>query len=89
MAKFGAVFNSDVKKTDSRPRSETRWIHYTKLIDNTDQYRKSATEDDIAAFAELIKSAGRVLQDLLVRKVELTHMKLLQAITEGWPAGIW
>ena len=68
MAKFGAVFNSDVKKTDSRPRSETRWIHYTKLIDNTDQYRKSATEDDIAAFAELIKSAGRVLQDLLVRK---------------------
>lgn len=68
MAKFGAVFNSDVKKTDNRPRSETRWIHYTKLIDNTDQYRKSATEDDIAAFAELIKSAGRVLQDLLVRK---------------------
>ena len=68
MAKFGAVFNSDVKKTDNRPRSETKWIHYTKLIDNTDQYRKSATEDDIAAFAELIKSAGRVLQDLLVRK---------------------
>lgn len=68
MAKFGAVFNSDVKKTDNRPRSETRWIHYTKLIDNTDQYRKSATEEDIAAFAELIKSAGRVLQDLLVRK---------------------
>ena len=68
MAKFGAVFNSDIKKTDSRPRSETKWIHYTKLIDNTDQYRKSATEDDIAAFAELIKSAGRVLQDLLVRK---------------------
>ena len=52
MAKFGAVFNSDVKKTDSRPRSETRWIHYTKLIDNTDQYRKSTTEDDIAAFAQ-------------------------------------
>ena len=23
MAKFGAVFNSDVKKTDNRPRSET------------------------------------------------------------------
>ncbi len=56
MAKFGAVFNSDVKKTDSRPRSETKWIHYTKLIDNTDQYRKSATEEDIAAFAELIKT---------------------------------
>ena len=53
MAKFGAVFNSDIKKTDNRPRSETRWIHYTKLIDNTDQYRKSATEDDIAAFAEI------------------------------------
>ena len=35
MAKFGAVFNSDIKKTDSRPRSETKWIHYTKLIDNT------------------------------------------------------
>jgi|GEM_PF-3727957 len=33
MAKFGAVFNSDVKKTDNRPRSETKWIHYTKLID--------------------------------------------------------
>lgn len=89
MAKFGAVFNSDVKKTDNRPRSETRWIHYTKLIDNTDQYRKSATEEDIAAFAELIKSAGRVLQDLLVRKAELTHMKSLQVITEDLPAGIW
>lgn len=69
MAKFGDVFKgTDVKKTDSRPRSETRWLHYTKLIDNTDQYRKSATEEDIAAFAELIKSAGKVLQDLLVRK---------------------
>jgi ParB-like chromosome segregation protein Spo0J len=69
MAKFGDVFKgTDVKKTDNRPRSETRWLHYTKLIDNTDQYRKSATEEDIVAFAELIKSAGKVLQDLLVRK---------------------
>ena len=69
MAKFGDVFKGiDVKKTDNRPRSETRWLHYTKLIDNTDQYRKSATEEDIVAFAELIKSAGKVLQDLLVRK---------------------
>ena len=42
MAKFGAVFNSDVKKTDNRPRSETRWIHYTKLIDNTDQHGQSS-----------------------------------------------
>ena len=39
MAKFGAVFNSDVKKTDNRPRSETKWIHYTKLIDNKVQQR--------------------------------------------------
>ena len=89
MAKFGAVFNSDVKKTDNRPRSETKWIHYTKLIDNTDQYRKSATEDDIAAFAELIKSAGRFFRIYWSEKAELTHMKSLQVITEDLPAGIW
>lgn len=69
MANFGEVFKeSAVKKTNSHPRSETKWLHYTKLIDNTDQYRKSATDEDIAAFAEVIRSAGKVLQDLLVRK---------------------
>lgn len=69
MADFGSMFkNSTAKKTDGRPRNETKWIHYTKLIDNRDQYRKSATKEDIAALAELIHSAGKVLQDLLVRK---------------------
>ncbi|WP_456056176.1 ParB/RepB/Spo0J family partition protein [Agathobacter sp.] len=69
MANFGEVFKeSAVKKPNTHPRSETKWLHYTKLIDNTDQYRKSATDEDIAAFAEVIRSAGKVLQDLLVRK---------------------
>lgn len=69
MANFGEVFKeSAVKKSNTHPRSETKWLHYTKLIDNTDQYRKSATDEDIAAFAEVIRSAGKVLQDLLVRK---------------------
>lgn len=91
MAKFGDVFKgTDVKKTDSRPRSETRWLHYTKLIDNTDQYRKSATEEDIAAFAELIKSAGKVLQDLLVLSPALIHMRSLQDITGDLPVNtLW
>lgn len=69
MANFGEVFKeSAVKKSNTHPRSETKWLHYTKLIGNTDQYRKSATDEDIAAFAEVIRSAGKVLQDMLVRK---------------------
>ena len=39
MAKFGEIFkDTDAKKPEPHPQRITKWIHYTKLIDNKAQY---------------------------------------------------
>lgn len=74
MAKIGEVFQ-EVKKADPHPKKNFRWIHYTKLHQHPKQYRIGATAEEKELFqtrveelAWLIKTDGKVLQNLVVRK---------------------
>lgn len=52
MAKLGRIFeDTDVKKPEAHPRRETKWIHYTKLADNTAQYCNEKDEEEIKILA--------------------------------------
>lgn len=44
------------------------WLHYKQLTDNSRQYCPG-TEDEIEHMADLIAAAGRVMQNLIVKKV--------------------
>lgn len=78
MAKLGQIFeNTDVKKPEAHPRRETKWIHYTKLVDNEAQYCNEKDEDEIKALAGLIDADQGVLQNLLVRKVDADEYEII------------
>lgn len=78
MAKLGQIFeNTDVKKPEARPRRETKWIHYSKLVDNTAQYCNERDEDEIRTLASLIDADQGVLQNLLVRKVDADEYEII------------
>lgn len=68
MAKIEAIFKKELKSAETHPKRVTKWIHYTKLYDNKDQYCNERGREELLALADLIEADGEVLQDLLVRK---------------------
>ena len=78
MAKFGEIFkNTEVKKPEPHPQRITKWIHYTKLIDNKAQYCNERDKDEIIALAELIEADKGILQNVLIRKVDTDEYEII------------
>lgn len=78
MAKFGEMFkNTEVKKPEPHPQRITKWIHYTKLIDNKAQYCNERDKDEIIALAELIEADKGILQNVLIRKVDTDEYEII------------
>ena len=78
MAKFDSIFsNTETKKVDLHPKRVTKWLHYTKLIDNADQYCDETSNSEIEALADLIEADGEVLQDVLVRKTDADQYEII------------
>lgn len=79
MARFDQAFQTDraVKKTERRPRQETVFIHYSKLIDNQAQYCNEKSREEIEALADLIEADGRILQNALIRKSDTDEYELI------------
>lgn len=71
MANLNEMFkNAGAKKADTpqHPSRVTKWLHYSKLTDNTAQYCNEKDEEEIIALADIIDADKMVLQNLLVRK---------------------
>ncbi len=78
MAKFGEMFKStEIKKPEPHPQRVTKWIHYTKLIDNKAQYCNERDKDEIIALAELIEADKGILQNVLIRKVDTDEYEII------------
>lgn len=79
MAKFGQLFgNEELKKTEAKhPRWEMKWLHYTKLHDNSGQYCDEKDPEEIIALADLIEADKGVLQNLLVRKIDADEYEII------------
>lgn len=78
MAKFEQMFHTaGVKKAEPHPRRETKWIHYTKLVDNPAQYCDEKSKSEIEALADLIEADKEVLQNLLVRKIDTDEFEII------------
>lgn len=77
MARIDSIFKSDTKKAEQHPKRITKWIHYTKLHDNKDQYCNAPDKEAIEALADLIEADGEVLQDLLVRKIDTDEYEIV------------
>lgn len=69
MAKFTDVFTEQVERPASS-KTKTRkiqFIHYTKLMDSSYQYR-SRDREKVISLADLIKADGEILEPCIVRK---------------------
>lgn len=78
MAKFGEIFkDTEAKKPEPHPQRITKWIHYTKLIDNKAQYCNERDKGEIIALAELIEADKGILQNVLVRKVDTDEYEII------------
>lgn len=79
MARIDSIFKelSETKKAEQHPKRITKWIHYTKLHDNKDQYCDAPNKEAIEALADLIEADGEVLQDLLVRKTDTDEYEIV------------
>ena len=77
MARIDSIFKSETKKAEQHPKRITKWIHYTKLHDNKDQYCNAPDKEAIEALADLIEADGEVLQDLLVRKTDTDEYEIV------------
>lgn len=78
MAKFGEIFkDTEAKKPEPHPQRITKWIHYTKLIDNKAQYCNERDKEEIIALAELIEADKGILQNVLVRKVDTDEYEII------------
>lgn len=77
MAKLTSIFNKEeIQRSDVHPKRITKWIHYTKLKQNENQYC-NGNQDEIEALADLIEADGEVLQDLLVRKIDTDEYEII------------
>ena len=77
MAKFDSIFKAEVKKTEQHPRRDTKWLHYSKLVDNPAQYCNERDLDEIIALAGLIDADKGVIQNLLVRKIDADQYEII------------
>lgn len=77
MARIESIFQRETKKAEQHPKRITKWIHYTKLHENKDQYCDAPNKEAIEALADLIEADGEVLQDLLVRKIDTDEYEIV------------
>lgn len=80
MAKIASVFqekNQETMATHIHPKRITKWIHYSKLQRNTDQYCDPKDESEIECLADMIEADGEVLQNLLVRKSDADQYEII------------
>lgn len=78
MAKFDRIFSdTGVKKPEPHPKRETKWIHYTKLVDNRGQYCDERDKGEIEALADIIDADRGILQNLLVRKTDTDEFEII------------
>lgn len=79
MARFDRMFSEteEVKKAAPHPKRETKWIHYTKLIDNQAQYCNEKSSLEIESLADLIDADQGVMQNLLVRKTGTDEYEII------------
>ncbi len=78
MAKIDKMFLKDeVKKAAPHPKRETKWIHYTKLVDHQAQYCNEKSRLEIESLADLIDADKGVTQNLLVRKADTDEYEII------------
>ena len=84
MASIGDVFKEETKKAGARPTRATKWIHYSKIKDNQNQYRRGRTDEEqkhyrkqVEDLAMLITASGAVLQNLLVKKIGTDEYEMI------------
>ena len=84
MARIDSIFKTETKKTEPHPKRITKWIHYSKIKVDDNNYRFGKTEEEVAltrqrvqALADLISIDGEVLQDLLVRKIDTDEYEII------------
>lgn len=84
MANIGDVFKEETKKAGARPTRATKWIHYSKIKDNQNQYRCGGTDEErqqyrkqVEDLAMLITASGGVLQNLLVKKIGTDEYEMI------------
>ena len=78
MARLGNVFNNreEVKK-DNHPRRIIKWIHYSKLKENKEQYCAARDKEEIESLADLIEATGEVLENLSVSKLDTDEYRII------------
>ncbi|MBT9716505.1 hypothetical protein GPK57_11550, partial [Anaerobutyricum hallii] len=53
MAKLGNIFNKEeIKKEEQHPRRIIKWIHYSKLKENVEQYCPARDKEEIESLAD-------------------------------------
>ena len=78
MAKLGNIFNKEeIKKEEQHPRRTIKWIHYSKLKTNPDQYCPARDKEEIESLADLIEAAGEVIENLSVSKSDTDEYRII------------
>ena len=78
MAKLGNIFSKeDVRKEEHHPRRIVKWIHYSKLKENVEQYCPARDKEEIESLADLIQATGEVIENLSVSKLDTDEYKII------------
>lgn len=77
MAKIDSIFKKEIKRAEPHQRMLIKWLHYTKLVDNKDQYCNERDREEIEALADLIEADGEVLQPLIVRRIDTDEYEII------------
>ncbi|MBS7167017.1 MAG: ParB N-terminal domain-containing protein [Anaerobutyricum hallii] len=78
MAKLGNIFNKEeIKKEEQHPRRTIKWIHYSKLKENVEQYCPARDKEEIESLADLIQATGEVIENLSVSKLDTDEYKII------------
>ena len=78
MAKLGNIFNKEeIKKEEQHPRRIIKWIHYSKLKENVEQYCPARDKEEIESLADLIQATGEVIENLSVSKLDTDEYKII------------
>lgn len=79
MARFDRMFSEteEMKKAAPHPKRDTKWIHYTKLVDHQAQYCNEKSSLEIESLADLIDADKCVIQNLLVRKADTDEYEII------------
>ena len=86
MAKLGNIFNKEeIKKEEQHPRRIIKWIHYSKLKENVEQYCPARDKEEIESLADLIQATGEVIENLSVSKLDTDEYKICLLYTSPSP----